>query len=80
MPLEIPVLRIFSLDLYPIFKIGLFGLVTFHFFCSFGYQLSVKCGVGENLFPLCRLQFCSFDGILYLAEAFPFHEDPFINC
>ncbi|KRY80275.1 hypothetical protein T11_8477 [Trichinella zimbabwensis] len=25
---------------------------------------SVGCGVGENLFPFCRLSFCPIDGVL----------------
>ena len=62
-PLEIPLSRILCLYLYPIY---------------FGDQSSVECGVGEDLFPLCRLPFCPFNGVLCLREAFQFHEVSFL--
>lgn len=36
--------------------------------------------VGEDLFPFNQLLFCTFDSVLCVTEAFPFHEVAFIRC
>jgi hypothetical protein len=67
-----------SLDLYPILKIGLLGLLrssllSFFFLIHFGYQYSVKFGVVKNLFLFCTGLFCSFS-----YRTFQFHTVQFI--
>jgi hypothetical protein len=53
--------------------IGLFGLLTY-------LEPSVRCGVGEDLFPLCSFNVCPMIGVLCLTEADQFHAIPCINC
>ena len=48
------------------------------FFVYSGDQPSVWCGVGGNLFPLCRLSFCLVDHVLCFTEGFQFQRIPFI--
>jgi hypothetical protein len=57
---------------------GFFGVYFLMFFIYFRYRSSVRCMVGEDLFPFCRLSFCPINGVLCFTEAFP--EVSFINC
>ena len=47
--------------------------------CIFGDQSSVSCGVGEDLFPFCRLLFCLVNHVLCFTEASQFQGVSFIN-
>ena len=77
-PFEIPLLRILNLDMYPTLKLGGSGIKFFNFFIYFVYYPSIRCRVGENLFPFCKLPFCPIDGVLCLIEYFQCHKAPFI--
>ena len=73
---EIVPLRIICLALYPIFKLDclVFWASFLQFFLYFGDHSSVRCGIGEDLFPFCRLSFSLIDCVLCLTEAFQFQE------
>ena len=47
-----------------------FNVKFLEFFVHFAYQFTVQCGVGEDLFPFCRLSFCLVDCILCLLLSF----------
>ena len=66
------------------FFIGLCNLLVSNFLSSL-YILEIRPltnvgGVGEALFPFCRLPFCLVDNVLCFTEAFQFQEVPFNNC
>jgi hypothetical protein len=56
--------------------------------CLISWVLSIFLGISslseaglvKIFFPFCRLPLCPIDGVLSLAEAFQFHEVPFISC
>ena len=75
-----PLLQILTcLALYLILKLDYFVC-----WCLISWVLyifwSIRCRVGEDLFPFCRLPLFAFHGVLCLTEAFQFHKVPFINC
>ena len=49
------------------------------FFVYFRDQLSVRCGIDEDLFPFCRLPFCLIDHVLCFTEISQIQEVPLIN-
>ena len=80
---EIVPLRIICLALYPIFKLDFFWVFCasfLQFFIYFGDQSSVRCGIGKDFFPFCRMSFSLIDCVLCLTEAFQFQEVSFIDC
>ena len=74
-------LRVLCLGLYAIFYwfIWSFDKQFLKFFMYFGDQSSVRCGIGEDLFPLCRLLFSLVDHVLCFTEASLLQKVPFIN-
>ena len=74
--IEIPLLRILFRFVLSFLKVSL-GLLSSSDILDIS---TVGCGVGEDLFPFCRLSFCPFDDVLFLTEAFQFPEVPFITC
>jgi hypothetical protein len=67
-----------------IFLIGLFGFFFFLVikFLSSSYIFAISPLLDVEfvkIFPICRLLICLINYILYLTEAFQFHEVPFIN-
>ena len=72
--IEIPLLGILCLDLYPIFNwiIWYFDVYFLEIFVYFGYQPSVRCEISEDLLLFCRLSFCLVDHAFCLTEASEF--------
>ena len=68
-------MRVLCLGLYPIFLnwiICSFDDQFLELFVYFGDQTSVWCGVGEDLFPVCRLSFCLVECVLCFSKLFIF--------
>jgi hypothetical protein len=56
-PFKFPQLRTVCLTLYPILNrvIWLSGVYLLEFFVYIGYWHSIRCRIGKDLFPICRL-------------------------
>ena len=66
----------------PHFLIGLFGLMSSFLSSLSILDITVQSDVAlvKNLFPLCMLAFCLFEGVFYLTKAFQLCKIPFVNC
>lgn len=71
-PFEILLVRILSLNLYPIFNFIIWFVdvqfLGFIIFCR--YLLSVKGGVSEHIYSFCRLPFSPIDSVFYTLKNF----------